>query len=195
MRITSNSQYLQSIYSSSLQKSAETAESTSTTETLDNEAILEKLKEEALARTYENTSDYGDLIASGQMAKMNFRIQPVEETGDTASMEAIRNTFDTIRDSDIESLSAEGAKNAMRPSGPRPAGPPPGAQGASSTETEETTALETLEELLERLSEEEDEETISSVEELLNNWAEKITALKNSKTESTATAASAVSES
>ncbi len=252
MRITSNSQYLQSVYSSSLQKTAETTESTSTTETLDNEAILEKLKEQIKARTYENSSDYGDLIASGQMAKMNFRIQPVEESGDTSSMEALRTSFDTIRDSDIESLSAEDAsalltslqssldgttspdgsfeaisqldvssltesqvkealssiqtraletsskteksENGMRPMGPPPMGPPPGAEGTTSTETEETTALETLEALLERLSEEDDDETLSSIEELLSNWTDKILALKNSKTESAATTTTTASE-
>lgn len=253
MRITSNSQYLQSVYASSLQKATETTESTATTETLDNEAILEKLKEQIKARTSENSGDYGDLIASGQMAKMNFRIQPVEESGDTSSMEAIRSSFDTIRDSDIESLSAEeasemltnlqsslegttspdgsfeaisqlnvstltesqvkealssiqtraleasseteGTENGMRPMGPPPMGPPPGAKGTSSTDSEDTTALETLEELLARLSEDDDDETLSSIGELLSNWADKISALRTAKTETASTTTSTVSES
>lgn len=242
MRITSNSQYLQSVYASSLQQTAATTEST-TTETLDNEAILEKLKEQIKARTSENTGDYGDLIASGQMAKMNFRIQPPEESGDTSSMEAIRSSFDTIRDSDIESLSAEdsrtllstlqsslegatspdgsfeaisqldvsslsdeqvkealssiqtraleasseteGNPNGMRPMEPPPMGPPPGASGTSSTDSDETSSLETLEELLAKLSEDDDEDTLSSIEDILNNWADKIAAMRNKATSST----------
>ena len=245
MRITSNSQYLQSVYASSLKQTAATTEST-TTETLDNEAILEKLKEQIKARTSENTGDYGDLIASGQMAKMNFRIQPPEENGDTSSMEAIRSSFDTIRDSDIESLSAEdsrtmltnlqsslegatspdgsfeaisqldvsslsddqvkealssiqtralevssetegtdGAQNGMRPMGPPPMGPPPGAQQSSSTDPEKTTSLDTLKELLAKLSEEDDEDTLSSIEDMLNSWATKISAMRNKTTSST----------
>ncbi len=255
MRITSNSQYLQSVYSSSLQKANATTESTAT-ETLDNESILEKLKEQIKARTSENSSDYGDLIASGQMAKMNFRIQPTEETGDTSSMEAIRTSFDTIRDSDIESLSAEDSRtmltnlqsslegasspdgsfeaisqldvsslsddqvkealssiqtraldassetegaNGMRPMGPPPMGPPPGAQGTSSTDTEETTSLSTLEELLAKLSEDDDDDSLSSIEKMLNSWADKIAAMRekttSSSTTTSSTATSTVSES
>lgn len=251
MRITSNSQYLQSVYASSLQQTAATTEST-TTETLDNEAILEKLKEQIKARTSENTGDYGDLIASGQMAKMNFRIQPPEESGDTSSREAIRSSFDTIRDSDLEALSiedsrtmltnlqsslkgatspdgsfeaisqldvssltddqvkealssiqtraleasskTEGTQTGMRPMGPPPMGPPPGANSTSSTESEETSSLETLEELLAKLSEEDDEDALSSIEELLNNWADKIAVMRNKTTSSTSDT-SAASES
>lgn len=251
MRITSNSQYLQSVYASSLQQTAATTEST-TTETLDNEAILEKLKEQIKARTSENTGDYGDLIASGQMAKMNFRIQPPEESGDTSSMEAIRSSFDTIRDSDIESLSAEdsrtmltnlqsslngatspdgsfeaisqldvsslsddqvkealssiqtraleasseteGTEKGMRPMGPPPMGPPPGASESSSTDSEETTSLDTLKELLAKLSEEDDDDTLSSIEDMLNSWVDKIATMRN-KTTSTTTETSTASES